>query len=175
MSLDGAYDPDNIFAKIVRGEIPCAKVWEDAGALAFMDVFPQSRGHTLVISKASRARNLLDAEPATLDTLIAATQKVARAVKTALSPDGIVITQFNGAPAGQTIFHLRTSTSSRASRASAAGVRTARAAWRTWPSYRRRRRRSRRRSRATRPTPPSIAPGNSALIGRPWRPVVASL
>ncbi len=106
MSLDGAYDPDNIFAKIVRGEIPCAKVYEDADALAFMDVFPQARGHTLVISKTSRARNLLDAEPATLEALIAATQTVARGVRKALNPDGIVITQFNGTAAGQTIFHL---------------------------------------------------------------------
>ncbi|HWE47972.1 MAG TPA: HIT family protein [Caulobacteraceae bacterium] len=106
MSLDGEYDPDNIFAKIVRGEIPCAKVYEDDAALAFMDVFPQSRGHTLVISKTSRARNLLDAEPATLEALIAATQKVARGVVKALNPDGVVVTQFNGAAAGQTIFHL---------------------------------------------------------------------
>ena len=106
MSLDGAYDPDNIFAKIVRGEVPCTKVYENADALAFMDVFPQARGHTLVISKTSRARNLLDAEPATLETLIAATQTVARGVRKALNPDGIVITQFNGAAAGQTIFHL---------------------------------------------------------------------
>lgn len=106
MSLDGAYDPDNIFAKIVRGEIPCAKVYEDADTLAFMDVFPQSRGHALVISKTSPARNLLDAEPATLNALIATTQKVARAARKALNPDGIVVTQFNGAPAGQTIYHL---------------------------------------------------------------------
>ena len=106
MSLDGVYDPDNIFAKIVRGEIPCAKVYEDANTLAFMDVFPQSRGHTLVISKTSHARNLLDADTATLEALIVATQKVARGVKKALTPDGIVVTQFNGAPAGQTIFHL---------------------------------------------------------------------
>jgi histidine triad (HIT) family protein len=106
MSLDGAYDPDNIFAKIVRGEIPAAKVYEDADVLALMDVFPQARGHALVISKTSRARNLLDAEPQTLTALILATQKVARAVRTALNPDGIVVTQFNGAPAGQTIYHL---------------------------------------------------------------------
>jgi histidine triad (HIT) family protein len=106
MSLDGAYDPDNIFAKIVRGEIPSAKVYEDAETLALMDVFPQSRGHALVISKTSRARNLLDAEPATLSKLIAVTQTVSRAVRKALNPDGIVVTQFNGAPAGQTIYHL---------------------------------------------------------------------
>jgi histidine triad (HIT) family protein len=106
MSLHGAYDPDNIFAKILRGEIPSAKVYEDDATLALMDVFPQSKGHTLVISKTSHARNLLDAETATLDALIGVTQKVARGVVKALNPDGVTITQFNGAPAGQTIFHL---------------------------------------------------------------------
>jgi histidine triad (HIT) family protein len=106
MSLDGAYDEDNIFAKIARGEIPAARIFEDDDVLAFMDAFPQSRGHCLVISKTSRARNLLDAEAATLDRVIGAVQKLARAVRAALDPDGIVVTQFNGAPAGQTIFHL---------------------------------------------------------------------
>ena len=74
--------------------------------LAFMDVFPQSRGHVLVIPKVSRARNLLEAEPASLGPLMAGVQKVAKAVRAALSPDGLVITQFNGAAAGQTVFHL---------------------------------------------------------------------
>jgi histidine triad (HIT) family protein len=106
MSLDGRYDADNIFAKIIRGEIPCVKVFEDDQVLAFMDVFPQSRGHMLVISKTSRARNLLEAEAKTLGRLIGATQKAAAAVVAALKPDGVVVTQFNGAPAGQTVFHL---------------------------------------------------------------------
>jgi len=106
MSLDGRYDADNIFAKIIRGEIPCVKVFEDDRVLAFMDVFPQSRGHALVISKVSQARNLLEAEPEVLADLIAATQKLTRAVVSALNPDGVIVTQFNGAPAGQTIFHL---------------------------------------------------------------------
>ncbi|MDB5429253.1 MAG: adenosine 5-monophosphoramidase [Caulobacter sp.] len=106
MSLDGPYDDANIFAKIIRGEAPAVKVFEDADVLAFMDVFPQSPGHMLVISKTSKARNLLDAEPETLATLIAAAQKLARAQRAALKPDGIVMTQFNGAPAGQTVFHL---------------------------------------------------------------------
>ncbi len=106
MSLDGAYDGDNIFAKILRGEIPAARVFEDAHALAFMDVFPQSRGHTLVISKKSQARNILDVEPEILSHLILDVQRVALAVRSALNPDGIVITQFNGAPAGQSVFHL---------------------------------------------------------------------
>jgi histidine triad (HIT) family protein len=106
MSLDGAYDEANIFARIIRGEIPCVKVFEDADVLAFMDAFPQSKGHCLVISKTSRARNLLDVETKVLGRLAGATQKLARAVAAGLKPDGIVVTQFNGAPAGQTVFHL---------------------------------------------------------------------
>ena len=106
MSLDGAYDQGNIFAKILRGEMPAARVFEDDHVLAFMDVFPQARGHTLVIPKHSAARNLLEEEPQVLSPLILGVQRVARAVRAALNPDGIVITQFNGAPAGQTIFHL---------------------------------------------------------------------
>lgn len=106
MSLDGAYDPDNVFARIIRGEIPSAKVFEDDRVLAIMDAFPQARGHALVIHKTSKARNLLDAEPETIGEVMAATQKLARAIKTALKPDGVVVTQFNGAAAGQTVFHL---------------------------------------------------------------------
>jgi histidine triad (HIT) family protein len=106
MSLDGAYDEGNIFAKILRGETPAARVFEDDHVLAFMDVFPQSRGHTLVIPKRSTARNLLEEEPEVLCNLILGVQRVTRAVRSALNPDGIVVTQFNGTPAGQTIFHL---------------------------------------------------------------------
>jgi histidine triad (HIT) family protein len=106
MDLDGAYDPDNIFAKIVRGELPCAKVFEDADTLSFMDAFPQDRGHTLVIHKRSRARNLLDVDADDLKALIMTTQRVTRAVRAALGPDGVAVMQFNGAAAGQTIYHL---------------------------------------------------------------------
>ena len=106
MSLDGAYEEDNVFAKILRGEIPSVLVFEDAEVMVLMDAFPQAKGHMLAISKTSKARNMLDAEPKTLGRLIGATQKAARAVKAALGPDGIIITQFNGAPAGQTVFHL---------------------------------------------------------------------
>ena len=97
MSLDGAYDDDNIFARILRGEAPSVRVYEDARVMAFMDVFPQSRGHLLVISKESSARNILDVEPDVLSHLIAATQRLARAVRAALRPDGIAVMQFNGA------------------------------------------------------------------------------
>lgn len=106
MSLDGQYDPNNIFAKIVRGEMSSAKVWDDERTFVFMDVFPQSKGHTLVISKTSTARNLLEVDSETLHNLIDVTQRVARAVRKALNPDGVAIMQYNGAASGQTIFHL---------------------------------------------------------------------
>lgn len=106
MSLDGDYDDDNVFARIIRGDLPAAKVYEDARVLAFMDVFPQSRGHTLVVSKKSHARNLLDVESEVLSHMILDVQRVAKAVHAALKPDGILMTQFNGAAAGQTVFHL---------------------------------------------------------------------
>ena len=104
MSLHGQYDSDNIFAKIMRGEMPCVKVYEDDNILSFMDVFPQSEGHTLVIPKAP-SRNLLETNAKDIGRLFGSVQRIAKAVETALKPDGIVITQFNGAPAGQTVFH----------------------------------------------------------------------
>ena len=100
-----AYDPNNIFAKILRGEIPSHRVYEDDAVVAFMDVMPQSTGHTLVVPK-SPSRNLLDAEPETFGRLFAAVQKVARAAQNAFDADGIVISQFNEGAAGQTVFHL---------------------------------------------------------------------
>ena len=106
MSLDGEYEADNLFARIVRREVPAARVFEDDETLAFMDVFPQSRGHVLVLHKTAPARNLLDIEPPALQALMATVQRVARAVSEALDPEGLLISQFNGAPAGQTIFHL---------------------------------------------------------------------
>lgn len=106
MSLDGAYDPDNIFARIVRGEAAAARVFEDDETLAIMDLFPQARGHTLVIHKSAPARNLIDIGHQPLQALILTVQRVTRAVREALTPDGILVSQFNGAAAGQTIFHL---------------------------------------------------------------------
>ena len=106
MSLHGAYDPDNIFAKILRGEVPSVKVWEDDDVLAFMDVFPQSEGHVLVVSKTSQARTVLEIEPEVLTKLTAAVQRTARAVEKALKPDGLSLMQFNGEAGGQTVFHL---------------------------------------------------------------------
>jgi len=106
MSLDGTYDADNIFAKILRGEMPAVRVFEDDHVVAFMDVFPQARGHTLVIPKHSTARNFLEEAPELIGPLMLGVQRVARAVCAALNPDGLVITQFNGSTAGQTVFHL---------------------------------------------------------------------
>ena len=105
MSLDGGYDRENIFAKILRGDMPATKVFEDETVLAFMDVFPQSRGHVLVVPKAE-ARNLLDVEPEVLRELVVRVQRVARAVREALKPDGLTVMQFNGAAGGQTVYHL---------------------------------------------------------------------
>ena len=100
MSLDGDYDDGNIFARILKGEIPSARIWEDAHTLAIMDAFPQTRGHALVVHKTSRARNLLDAEPQVLGQLITTVQLVALAAREALKPDGLAVIQFNGASAG---------------------------------------------------------------------------
>ena len=100
-----AYDRNNIFARILRGEIPSTRVYEDDAAVAFMDVIPQGPGHTLVVPKAP-SRNLLDADSAILAPMMAATQKVARAVMAAFEADGVTIMQFNEAAAGQTVFHL---------------------------------------------------------------------
>jgi histidine triad (HIT) family protein len=100
-----AYDPSNIFLKIIRGEIPSHKVYEDADVFVMMDIFPQYKGHVLVIPKAE-SRNLLDADPSVLARAIPQVQRVARAAQKALNPDGIRIVQFNEAPAGQSVFHL---------------------------------------------------------------------
>ncbi len=100
-----SYDTNNIFAKILRGEIPCHKVHEDDHTLAFMDVMPQADGHTLVIPKMP-SRNLLDADPKALGALMASVQKIANAAKQAFDAEGILIQQFNEPAAGQTVFHL---------------------------------------------------------------------
>jgi histidine triad (HIT) family protein len=105
MSLDGAYDDKNVFAKILRGELTCRKVYEDDAVLAFMDLFPQSPGHTLVVPKV-KARNIFDIAEDDLAQLIVRVKRIAAGVRAALNPDGIVVTEFNGAPAGQTVFHL---------------------------------------------------------------------
>jgi histidine triad (HIT) family protein len=105
MSLQTQYDPQNIFAKILSGDIPSAKVYEDDRILSFMDAFPQAKGHTLVIPKV-KACNLFDIPADDLQNLIVRTQAIGRAVRDALVPDGIRLMQFNGTAAGQTVFHI---------------------------------------------------------------------
>ena len=99
------YDPNNVFAKILRGEIPSFKVYEDDKTLAFMDVMPQADGHTLVIPK-EQAEDIFSLSPAGATALIITTQKVAKAVKQALNTPGIMVAQLNGASAGQSVFHV---------------------------------------------------------------------
>jgi histidine triad (HIT) family protein len=100
-----SYDPENIFAKILAGTIPAQKVYEDADILAMMDVFPQSRGHVLVIPKAP-SRNLLDADPEVLSAVMPKLQRIARAVVAATKADGFRLIQSNEASGGQSVFHL---------------------------------------------------------------------
>lgn len=100
-----SYDPNNIFAKIIAGDIPSEKIYEDDDVLVIMDVMPQADGHALVIPKAP-SRNILDAEPVSLGAVIATVQRIARASKKAFDADGITINQFNEAAGGQSVFHL---------------------------------------------------------------------
>lgn len=99
------YDPNNIFAKILRGELPCYKVYEDEKVLAFLDIMPRSPGHTLVLPKA-HARNILDIGADDLAHVVTTAQKVAKAAMKAFSADGITIQQFNEGAGGQVVFHL---------------------------------------------------------------------
>jgi histidine triad (HIT) family protein len=105
MSLHGAYDDNNLFAKILRGEVPSVKVYEDDVVLAFMDLFPQSRGHTLVAPKGMKVKNFLEMPESAVGPYLERVQRVAKAVTKALKPDGVVVAQYNGTPGGQTIFY----------------------------------------------------------------------
>jgi histidine triad (HIT) family protein len=100
-----AYDENNIFAKILRGEIPCHKLYEDDDAFAFLDIMPRSEGHALVITK-EKAENIFDISSAGLAKLMAVVQKLAPKIRNAVGADGVLIAQFNGEAAGQTVFHL---------------------------------------------------------------------
>jgi histidine triad (HIT) family protein len=99
------YDRNNVFAKILRGEIPSVKVYEDAKTLAFMDVMPQADGHVLVIPKES-AENIFELSPEGASAMMATTQRVAKAVRKGMGVPGIMVAQLNGAPAGQSVFHV---------------------------------------------------------------------
>src|SRR3954470_1671233 len=94
------YDPNNIFAKILRGELPCHKVYEDEKALAFLDIMPRAGGHTLVLPK-SPARNLLDIDPADLAHVMQVAQKIAKAQMKVFAADGITLHQFSETAGGQ--------------------------------------------------------------------------
>ena len=100
-----AYDPNNIFAKILRGEFPCHKVYEDAHVLAFLDIMPRALGHTLVIPKAA-ARNILDISPEDYAHVARGAHRIAAAAMKAFNADGITVQQFNEAAGGQVVFHL---------------------------------------------------------------------
>lgn len=100
-----SYDENNIFAKLIKGEIPSVRVYEDDNVVAFMDVMPQGIGHTLIVPRQG-SRNLLDAKPETLANLIKVVQKIAIAVKKAFNADGVTVMQFNEPASGQTVFHL---------------------------------------------------------------------
>ena len=100
-----AYDNDNVFAKILRGELPCHRIYEDETNLAFMDVMPRGDGHCLVIPK-TPVRNILDASDEVLASLMPVVARVARAAKTAFDADGITIQQFNEGAGGQVVFHM---------------------------------------------------------------------
>jgi len=106
MSLHDTYDTGNIFAQILAGKADCYRLYEDEDCLAFLDLFPQSSGHTLVIPKRIKARNILDVDGETLGRLMLVVQKLARVLVDELKPDGVQIMQFNGSAAGQTVFHL---------------------------------------------------------------------
>lgn len=99
------YEPSNVFAKILRGELPCHKLYEDADTLAFMDIMPRGDGHCLVIPK-KPSRNILDVDADSLAAVAHTTQKLARAVLKAFSADGVTVQQFNEPAGGQVVFHL---------------------------------------------------------------------
>ncbi len=100
-----AYDTSNIFAKIIRGELPCHKVYEDDKVLVFLDIMPRAPGHALVIPKAP-ARNVLDVSPDDLAHVIKVAQRLARASMQVFGADGVTIQQFNESAGGQVVFHL---------------------------------------------------------------------
>lgn len=100
-----SYDQNNVFAKILRGEIPSHRVYEDEHTIAFMDVMPQSNGHTLIVPKQA-SRNLLDADPAVLSRTVLVVQRIAKAALAAFSADGISVIQYNEQAGGQSVFHL---------------------------------------------------------------------
>ena len=103
--MPAPYDTSNVFAKILRGELPCHKLYEDAETFAFMDIMPRGDGHCLVIPK-KPSRNILDVDADSLAAVMRTTQKIARAAVKAFSADGVTVQQFNEPAGGQVVFHL---------------------------------------------------------------------
>lgn len=106
MSLYGKYDPDNVFARILRGELPCHKVYEDDDVLAFLDLFPQAQGHTLIIPKRGQARNLVELDEREIAPLFASAKRLMTVLVAELAPVGVQLMQFNGGGGGQSVFHV---------------------------------------------------------------------
>jgi len=106
MSLYGAYDTDNVFARILRGELPCHKVYEDDQVLAFLDAFPQAPGHTLIIPRQGHARNLLELDEAIIPPLFRCAKHLMSVIVAELNPVGVQLLQFNGGDGGQSVFHV---------------------------------------------------------------------
>ena len=106
MSLYGTYDVQNVFARILRGELPCHKIYEDDQVLAFLDLYPQAQGHTLVIPKHEAARNLLELSEAAIGPLFRAARRIMAALVAEVEPDGIQLFQFNGGDGGQSVYHI---------------------------------------------------------------------
>lgn len=106
MSLFGNYDTGNVFALILRGELPCHRIYEDDQVLAFLDAFPQSLGHTLIIPKQGQARNLLELDPALVTPLFLCAKSLAQVLVDELQPVGVQMFQFNGGDGGQSVFHV---------------------------------------------------------------------
>ncbi|MDR7156479.1 histidine triad (HIT) family protein [Sphingobium xenophagum] len=106
MSLYGDYDAENVFAKILRGDAPCHYVYEDEDILAFLDGFPQSLGHTLIIPRHQRARNLIELDDVAIAPLFTCAKRLMQILIDELQPDGVQLMQFNGGQGGQSVFHV---------------------------------------------------------------------
>ena len=106
MSLYGDYDPQNVFAQILRGELSCQRIHEDDDTLAFLDMFPQTRGHTLIIPKRGQPRNLLEMDEAAIGPLFSRAKMLMGVLVAELQPVGVQLLQFNGGEGGQSVFHV---------------------------------------------------------------------
>lgn len=106
MSLYGAYDPENVFARILRDELPSHRIYEDADVLAFLDAYPQAPGHTLIVPKHGQARNFLELDSRAIAPLFSCAQRLMKVMVAELEPVGVQMLQFNGGDGGQSVFHF---------------------------------------------------------------------